>query len=137
MTAADMQLRLLDSKASGSDATPGTRRERREEVVRHVEYYPYPRARSDQCLRIGFTRDLSPSGMCVRVDTSERIGSLLRVILRDLDGRPGLESIARISWSSPSADGGHWIGLSLVEPGRARPISVRRESRAAKSVEAA
>ena len=135
MSAAEIQRPVLGSNAAS--AGEGTRQERRQEVVRHVEYCPFPRARPDQCLRVGFTRDLSPSGMCVRVDTSERIGSLLRVILRDLDGRPRLESIARISWSSPSADGGHWIGLSLVEPGRARPISVRRESRAAKSVEAA
>ena len=137
MTAANMQLRLLDSKASGSDATPGTRRERREEVVRHVEYYPYPRARSDQCLRIGFTRDLSPSGMCVRVDTPERVGSLLRVTLREVDGRPTLESIARIAWSTPSIDGGLWIGLTLVEASRPLPVRVRYRPRAVYSVEVA
>jgi hypothetical protein len=137
MIAANLQLSLLDSEASGSDASPGTRREQREEVVRHVEYYPYPRARSDQCLRIGFTRDLSPSGMCVRVDTSERVGSLLRVTLREVDGRPTLESIARIVWSTPSIDGGLWIGLALVEAGRPRPIRVRYKPRSVNSVEVA
>jgi hypothetical protein len=137
MTAADVQLCLLDSEASGSDASPETRRERRETVVRHVEYYPYPRARSDQCLRIGFTRDLSPSGMCVRVDTPERVGSLLRVTLREVDGRPMLESIARIAWSTPSIDGGLWIGLTLMEASRTRPIRVRYKPRAVSSVEVA
>jgi hypothetical protein len=137
MSVAEIQHSLFGSGATGSSAGEGTRRERREKVVRHVEYCPFPRATPDQCLRVGFTRDLSPSGMCVRVDTPERVGSLLRVILRDLDGQPKLESIARISWSSPSIDGGHWIGLALVELGRARPIAVRHESRAARSVEVA
>jgi hypothetical protein len=75
--------------------------------------------------------------MCVRVDIPERVGSLLRVVLRDVDGRPRLESIARITWSGPTVDGGHWIGLALVEPGRPRPIAVRHEPRVAKSVEVA
>ena len=137
MTAANIQLCSIDSEASSSDASEGTRRERREKVVRHVEYYPYPRARSDQGLRIGFTRDLSPSGMCVRVDTPERVGSLLRVTLREVDGRPTLESIARIAWSAPSIDGGLWIGLTLVEASRPRPVRVRYRPRAVYSVEVA
>ncbi len=137
MTAANIQLCSLDSEASSSDASQGTRRERRKEVVRHVEYYPYPRARSDQGLRIGFTRDLSPSGMCLRVDTPERVGSLLRVTLREVDGRPTLESIARIAWSAPSIDGGLWIGLTLVEASRPRPVRVRHRPRAVYSVEVA
>jgi hypothetical protein len=75
--------------------------------------------------------------MCVRVDTPERVGSLLRVTLRDVDGRPRLESIARITWSIPTADGGHWIGLALLKAERPRPIAVRHTPRAAKSVEVA
>jgi len=88
-------------------------------------------------VRIGFTRDVSPSGMCLRVDTPEQVGSLLRVILRDLDGRPLRESIARIAWSSPTVDGGHWIGLALVEAGQPRPIAVRHQPLAARSVKVA
>jgi hypothetical protein len=137
MTAANAQLCLPDAQASGSAASQGTRRERREQVVRHVEYYPYPRARSDHGLRIGFTRDISASGMCVRVDTPERVGSLLRVTLREVNGRPTLESIARIVWSAPSIDGGLWIGLSLLEAARPRPIRVRYKPRAVRSVEVA
>jgi hypothetical protein len=137
MTAANVRLCLPDTQATSSAASEGTRRERREEVVRHVEYYPYPRARSDQGLRIGFTRDVSPSGLCVRVDTPERVGSLLRVTLREVDGHPTLESIARIVWSAPSIDGGLWIGLSLLEAARPRPIRVRYKPRAVRSVEVA
>ncbi len=137
MSAAGIQRPSFGSDAARSSAGRGTRREPREKLVRHVEYCPFPRARSDQCLQVGFTRDLSPSGMCVHVDTPERLGSLLRVTLRDVDGRPKLESIARIAWSGPAADGGFWIGLSLLEPGRPRAIPVRHKPRAVRSVELA
>jgi hypothetical protein len=59
------------------------------------------------------------------------------VILRDLDGHPLRESIARIAWSSPTVDGGHWIGLALVEVAQPRPVPVRHEARAARSVKVA
>ena len=137
MSAVGIQRPSFGSDAARSSAGGGTRREPRKKLVRHVEYCPFPRARSDQCLRVGFTRDLSPSGMCIHVDTPERVGSLLRVTLRDVDGRRRLESIARIAWSSPAADGGLWIGLALVEPGRPRAIPVRRKPRAVSSVEVA
>jgi hypothetical protein len=128
MSAAEVQRPLFGSSAVG--AVRETRREPRQEVVRHVEYCSFPRARSDQRLRVGFTRDLSPSGMCIRVDTPERVGSLLRVTLREVDGQPRLESIARIAWSSPTIDGAHWVGLSLLKPGRRQPALVRHRPRA-------
>ena len=125
MSAAEIQQPPLGAGATGAAAGKATRRERREELVRHVEYCPFPRARPDQGLRVGFTRDLSPSGMCLRIDTPEPVGSLLRVTLREVDGKPRLEGIARIVWSSPTIDGGHWIGLSLLEPGRRQAIPAR------------
>ena len=135
MSAAEIQQPLFDSGIAS--AAKGTRREPRQEVVRHVDYCPFPRARSDQSLRLGFTRDLSPSGMCIRVDTPERVGSLLRVTLREVDGQPRLESIARIAWSSPTIDGAHWVGLSLLRSGRRQPTLVRRGPRAIRSAEVA
>jgi len=135
MSAAEIQRPLFGSDAAS--VAEGTRREPRQEVVRHVEYCSFPRARLDQHLRVGFTRDLSPSGMCVRVDTPERVGSLLRVTLREVDGQPRLESIARIAWSSPTIDGAHWVGLSLLKPGRRQPILGRHKPRAVRSVEVA
>jgi hypothetical protein len=138
MSAAEIQRSPLgDSATTTSAPERGTRRERREEVVRHVEYCPFPRARPDQGLRTGFTRDLSASGMCVRVDTPEPVGSLLRVTLREVDGKPRLEGIARIVWSSPTIDGGHWLGLSLLEPGRRQAIPARRPRGATSPAEAA
>jgi hypothetical protein len=75
--------------------------------------------------------------MCIRVDTSERVGSLLRVTLREVDGQPRLESIARIAWSSPTIDGAYWVGLSLLKPGRRQPIPIRYKPRAVSSLEVA
>lgn len=91
------------------------RRELREEVVRRVDYAPFPRVTAGQRPRVGFTRDLSASGLCLRSETSERIGSLLRIVVRSLDGRPARESIGRVAWSSSTADGAFWLGLSLIE----------------------
>lgn len=102
------------------------RRERREEVVRHVVYCPFPRASSEQRERVGFTRDLSPSGMCVRADAPEPVGSLLRVTLRSVEGRPRFESIARVCWAERTIDGACWLGLALLEEARPTPLRVRR-----------
>ena len=137
MSATGIQHPPLGSDAARPNVDAGTRREPREKLVRHVEYCPFPRVRPDQCLRVGFTLDLSPSGICLHVERPERVGSLLRVTLRDVDGRPKLESIARIAWSSPAADGGLWIGLALLEPARPRAIPVRHKPRAVGSVEVA
>ena len=135
MSAAEILRPSFGSNAAS--VAKGTRREPRQEVVRHVEYCPFPRVRSDQCLRVGFTRDLSESGMCVRVDTPERVGSLLRVTLREVDGQPRLESIARIAWASATIDGAHWVGLSLLKPGRRQPTLVRHRPRAIGRLEVA
>ncbi len=91
------------------------RRERREDWVRRVEYSPFPRRAVDQHERTGFTRDVSPSGLCLRADVAEPTGSLLRLVVRGADGRPTLESVARVAWRRENADGGWWLGLSLVD----------------------
>ena len=104
------------------DVGPVARREERLDVIRRVEYAPYPRAHRDQAERVGFTRDVSATGMCLRIDDPEPEGSLLRITQSGLDGQPDRESIARVVWSAPTIDGGCWIGLSLLEP--RRPLRV-------------
>jgi hypothetical protein len=54
-----------------------------------------------------------------------------------VDGQPRLESIARIAWSSPTIDGAHWVGLSLLKPGRRQPVLVRHTPRVVRSLEVA
>lgn len=132
MNAADLQIPLfvLDPPAS-------RRRETREEVVRDVEYCRFPRACADQRPRLGFTRDVSPSGLCLRVDVAEPTGSLLRVAVRAIDGAARREAIARVVWTEPTLDGGHWMGLALVETGAAQAVRIRSLRRPPAPVEVA
>ncbi|HBZ71717.1 MAG TPA: hypothetical protein DEP35_19115 [Deltaproteobacteria bacterium] len=90
------------------------RREQRERIVRLVEYAPFPRVRADQRRRSAFTRDISPSGMCLGVDFVEPVASLLRIIVRCVDGRPTQDVLARVEWCRPHPDGHFWLGLSLL-----------------------
>lgn len=121
------QIPLFGTGARGR----AVRREVREEVVRHVVYCPFPRASSEQRERVGFTRDLSPSGLCVRADAPEAVGSLLRVTLRGVEGRPRFESIARVCWSERTIDGACWLGLSLLDECRPVPLRVPPRARRA------
>ena len=103
---------------SGARSRRGsTRRERRVDLVRHVRYVAFPRSEPDQRERSGFTRDVSTSGMCLRVEAPERDGSLLRVVVHHVDGRTARESLARIAWSRPTADGAWWLGLTVLDDG--------------------
>ena len=90
------------------------RREQRVDEVRSAEYTPFPRISASQTPRLGFTRDVSPLGMCLGVDAPERVGSLLRIEVRQLDGQSIGATIGRIVWCKPTRDGRYWIGLDLL-----------------------
>jgi hypothetical protein len=139
MAAAADQL-PLDFGGHGSESGIDLRDDRREprpEVVRLVEYAPFPRVSKDSQQRVGYTRaplallsdggeyDENASGMCLGADHAEAEGSLLRVIVRGVDGRPTLDSIARVVWCLPREDGRFWIGLALVADGRRQMLGVR------------
>jgi hypothetical protein len=95
------------------------RREPREETVRIVEYTPFPRVGPDAGPRIGFTRDVSQRGLCIGVDDPAPVGAMLRVTLRELNGRPGRPCVDRVVWCARARDGRYWLGLEhLTEPGR-------------------
>jgi hypothetical protein len=104
-------------RAANGDAV---RKEPREESLRIVEYARFPRISPEQQPRIGFTRDVSESGMCLGVDDAEPIGSLLRVTVRGLDGRPRSPSIHRVVWCRTERDGRHWLGLEFVSERQGR-----------------
>ncbi len=95
-----------------------------------MEYCPYPRASAARGWQVGFTRDLSTSGMCLEAGREQRVGSLLRLTLRSIDGRPALEALARVVWCQPgqrSSQPGQrssLLGLSVLDEGRrAAPAS--------------
>jgi hypothetical protein len=94
---------------------PGAlRREPRREVVRIVEYTRFPRVGSEHGPRIGFTRNISTSGVCIGTDEPEAVGTLLRLSIRELDGRPSKPCIERVVWCSGADDGRYWIGLERL-----------------------
>jgi len=117
--AAELQIPLFESSGELR------RREPRCDVVRHVDYCRFPRVCADQCSRVGFTRDISAGGLCLRTDCEEPVGSLLRVTLRGVDGTPTRESLARVAWTRPTVDGGQWLGLALVDVFQNRPLRIR------------
>jgi hypothetical protein len=122
-----MQLVLDFGPLAGmrGDASPA-RREPRREVVRQVEYAPYPRVRADQRLRLGFTRDMSASGLCLAIAHGAPVGSLLHVTVRGLDGRATVDSLARVVWERELPDGDFLVGLELHAERRRGLRTVRR-----------
>jgi hypothetical protein len=97
---------------------------RREETVRLVEYAPFPRVHRDPQWRQGFTLDLSPRGLCVRAKEVAPIDSLLRIIVRSVDGRPALEAVARVAWVARSRAGDPRMGLEIVAARERAPVRV-------------
>ena len=108
-TSADQLAFTLDALHPGP-----IRREPRTDTVRIVEFTRFPRVGPDHGPRVGFTRDLSASGMCIGADEPESVGALLRVAIRDLDGRPSRPCIERVVWCSRTRDGRHWVGLERL-----------------------
>ena len=127
--AAEVQVPLFEK--SGCNR----RRERREQVVRHVEYCRFPRVCADQRPRLGFSRDVSPSGLCIRTEMEEPVGALLRVMLHGVDGQLEQEAIARVARTAPTKTGAHWLGLALVAGAGERAIRIRYLRRPAEPVE--
>ena len=112
----------LDFGGCGSVRTlRSARKARRIASVRLVEFAPFPRVRREERWNVGFTLDLSTQGACLRAKVAEPIGSLLRVIVRGVDGRPTLDSIARVVWSADGKFGEVRMGLSLLASRSQKP----------------
>lgn len=112
----------------GGDASTGgswtARRVRRDATVRLVEYAPFPRVHRDQQWRHGFTLDLSSRGLCVRTKAVAPIDSLLRIIVRSVDGRPFLDAVARVAWIARTPQAPPRMGLEIVASRDRRPVTV-------------
>lgn len=124
MRGAGGQLAFEFGGNAGTGRSRPARKVRRDETMRLVEYAPFPRVHRDQQWRHGFTLDLSPRGLCVRAKEVAPIGSLLRIIVRSVDGRPSLDAVARVTWIARSPGGSPRMGLEIVASRDRRPVSV-------------
>ena len=91
--------------------------EPRSDTVRIVQFTRFPRVGPDPAQRIGFTRDLSAYGLCIGADDPEEPGTMLRVIVREIDGRAMRPAIVRVAWCAETGDGRYWIGLEQLTGG--------------------
>ena len=101
-----LSLDFLDMAQPVPISDPGeVRSESRTQIVRIVEYTPYPRRTRDERRRVAFTRDTSASGMCIAVETPEEPGTLLRVVGTNVDGDASSDTLARVAWCAPRSEG--------------------------------
>lgn len=91
------------------------RREKRESVFRMLDYCHFPRSKPGQRRRTGFTRNESPSGLCLVTEHPEDVGRCLRVGLKNVDGLPTLDALAQVAWVERQPGGHYWLGLRLIE----------------------
>jgi hypothetical protein len=105
--------------------------EKRDDVVKIVEYSHYPRIARDERRNIGFTRDQSRSGLGIAAHSPEAPGTLLKVALRNVDGGVTFDALARVVWCQARQGGRYWMGLSLLDQGRRSMLKMRRNSSSA------
>ena len=115
------QLSLDFGRPESTLRSQAARKARRVATVRLVEFAPFPRERRDERWGVGFTLDLSSQGACLRTKEAAPVGSLLRVVVRGVDGRPSLDSIARVIWHARGRFGEVRMGISMLASRTRRP----------------
>jgi hypothetical protein len=101
------------------------RRQERRTILRMVDYSPFPRACVDEQVRSGFAKNESVTGLCIAVESAQAMGSLLRVVVHGVDGKPTRDAIARVVWCHAQPDGHFHAGLELLREGARRMLMVR------------
>jgi hypothetical protein len=109
-------------------------RHTRTESLRLIDYSPFPRVDVDQGPRMGLSLNESDSGLCVAVDNSVKVGSLLRILIRGVDGRPARDVVTRVVWCKTDKDGRMRAGLAFLREGRASMLKVRRNEHRTQAV---
>jgi len=126
MLEATGQLSLDFGRIESTPRLQSARKARRVATVRLVEFAPFPRERRDEQWGVGFTLDLSSQGACLRTKEAVQVGSLLRVVVRGVDGRPTLDSIARVVWHTRGNLGEVRMGVSMLAcRSSRRPVAPR------------
>lgn len=97
-------------------------------AVRIAEYTPFPRYSRHQRKRLGFTSDAGEPVLRVTVRDPEKVGTLLRVVVRGIDDQPQLDVLARVAWCEEKSNGHRSLGLAVVDGEHHRALSVRRST---------
>jgi hypothetical protein len=128
-TAAELAIR---AKTASLEEAPGAMRpaaesadEDRPRVMRIAEYTPFPRISRDQQKRRGFTTDATGPILRIAARDREKPGILLRVVVRGIDGRPQLDTLARVAWCREHDNGHVSLGLAVADGDHRRARLVR------------
>ncbi len=101
------------------------------EPVRHLaEVAHFPGDVTGGGPRSGFALDESDSGLCLQLEAPVPVKSLLRVKLRDSDGRIRREEIVRVAWCRPRHGGRYNTGLEVVDEQSNQRLRVQHTVRA-------
>ena len=84
-------------------------------AMRIAEYTPFPRFSRHQRKRLGFTSDTTEPVLRVTVRDPEKPGTLLRVVVRGIDGRPQLDTLARVAWCEEKNSCHLSLGLAVLD----------------------
>lgn len=106
------------------------RGEERDATIRLAEYSPFPWTNADQRRNEAVTLNISQTGLCLRVDAPVAPGLMLHVVVRDIDGKPYRDTLARVAWCRNERNGGAVLGLALVAEMGRNVVRVRRSGRA-------
>lgn len=101
----------------------------RQEAMRQIDYAPFPRTNCKRGPQGGLSLNESETGLCIAISRPEPVGSLLRVMIRGVDGRKVRDVVTRVVWCDRSDDGRYRAGLALLREGRAQMMKVRAASR--------
>lgn len=107
---------------------PGERANPRRQALRLVEYSSFPRMDLDAGRQTGLALNESDSGICIAISTKQEIGSLLRVTVRGIDGRPARDVVARVVWCHDADEGRFRIGVEMLRENKPRMMRVRHEN---------
>lgn len=75
--------------------------------------------------RLGLLLNESDAGLCLVVAQREEIGSLVRVVVRGLDGHTSRDVVARVVWCDDSDSGRSRLGLELLRESSPQMLRVR------------
>lgn len=119
--------RSLEFDTAEQESANDSRRHVRRDVLRQIDYSPFPRTSLDGDKQLGLMLNESDSGLCMAVTNEEEVGSLLRVMVRGLHGHVSRDVVARVVWTNETSEGRFRLGLALLRETQPRMSRIRYE----------